>query len=100
MVFLPGIIEEGEIHQITSRIDRFLVSEDLVSLDVQYESSIFPSLGSDNWPIRLEFSIKEFPKNRPFQFELFWLRDPTFLEKFKHWWKSTNIQGRNIMHTF
>lgn len=90
----------GETHQIASRLDHFLVSEDLITLDVHFEASILPSLGSDHWPISLSFDIKEVPKNRPFRFKLSWLRDPTFLDKVKYWWQSSNIQGRNRMHTF
>ena len=90
----------GERHQIASCLDRFLASEDLVSLDVYYEATILPTLGSDHWPIRIDIDVKDGPKNRTFIFELFWLRDPQFLEKAQQWWESNQILGRNKMHSF
>ena len=75
----------GEIHQIASRLDRFLISEDILSVDDYYEAKILPSTGSDHWPIQLEIDIKYVPENRPFRFELFWLRDPAFLEQVRDW---------------
>ena len=38
----------GEIHQIASRLDRFIASEALVSLNAYYEVAILPMLGSDH----------------------------------------------------
>lgn len=90
----------GERHQIALRLDRFLATEALVSLDMYYEAGILPTLGSDHWPIRLEIDVKESPQNRPFRFELFWLRDLGFMEKFKNWWCSNLIRGHNNMHSF
>ena len=75
----------GETHQVASILDRFLALEDLVSLDVYYEVAILPMLGLDHWLISIEIDIKENLKNRPFRFELFWLRDPKFLDKEKQW---------------
>ena len=48
----------GERHQIASRLDRFLATEALVSLDIYYEAAILPTLGSNHWPIRLEIDVK------------------------------------------
>ena len=73
----------GGIHQIASRLDRYLVSEDFVSLDIFYEASIMPFLGSDHWPIRLEVDVKKQQTKRPFHFEGFWLRDASFIQKFR-----------------
>ena len=75
----------GERHQIASRLDRFLISEELLSVYAYYETTILPSTGSDHWPIQLEIDIRDIPKNRPFRFELFWLRDPAFLEQVRDW---------------
>ena len=68
----------GETHQIASILDRFIASEYLVRLDVYYEVAILPTLTSYYWLIIIEIDIKENPKNRPFRFELFWLRIPHF----------------------
>lgn len=61
----------GEWHQIASRLDFFLATEALVTLDVYYEAAILPTLGSDHWLIRLEIDVKASRHNRPFRFELF-----------------------------
>jgi len=39
--------------KITSRLDRFLETENIISKYVYYEASILPFLGSDHWLIRL-----------------------------------------------
>lgn len=75
----------GGNRQITSRLDRFLASEHLIGKDIFYEVSILPSMGSDHWPIKLEIAMNPQNKNRPFQFEAFWLRYPTFIDKMKTW---------------
>ena len=38
----------GERHQIASRLDQFLATEALVSLDIYYEAAILPTMGSDH----------------------------------------------------
>lgn len=90
----------GERYQVASRLDRFLATEALVNLDIYYEAAILPTIGSDHWPIRLEIDVKAGLPNHPFRFELFWLRDPRFIEKVKNWWTSQQVIGRNKMHTF
>ena len=90
----------GERHQVAARLDRFLASEALVSRDIYYEAAILPALGSDHWPITFEIDIKASSKNRSFRFELFWLRDPRFIEKVKNWWNANPARGNNKMHSF
>ena len=48
----------GGTHQVASHLDRFLVSEYFVSLDIFYEASILPCLGLEHWPIHLEVDVK------------------------------------------
>ena len=76
----------GGSKQISSRLDRFLISEHIIELDIFYESSILPSAGSDHWPIKLEIALNIQSKKRPFRFESFWLRAPDFVDKVRGWW--------------
>ena len=65
----------GGTNQVASRLDRFLISEQIMMKDVYIEAMILPIVGSDHWPIKLEIDLKQSPKRRPFRFESFWLRD-------------------------
>lgn len=66
----------GGRNQIASRLDRFLLSEQILNRDVFIEAKIFPALGLDHWSIRLEIDIKKNNGKKPFRFEAFWLRNP------------------------
>lgn len=90
----------GGNRKITSHLDRFLATENLINRYVYYKSSILTCMGSIHWPIRLDVDMKQGKTKRPFGFEAFWLRDSTFLGKLKEWWKETEKEGRNLMHTF
>jgi len=87
-------------NQISSRLDRFLVSETIMNRDVFIETRIMPSLGSDHWPIRLEVDIKSNLGKKPFRFEAFWRRDLGFIKKMEEWWLQSMVQGKGKMHTF
>lgn len=90
----------GGIHKSASLLDRFLISEQVISRDIFMEASTLPGIGSNHWMIRLEVDLKMIPKNQPFWFEAFWLRYPSLLKRIEEWWKKTEQQGRNCMHTF
>eukprot|EP00253_Pinus_taeda_P023556 PITA_23556 len=59
----------GGSNQIASRLDRFLVSEQIMNRDVYIEAIILPAIGSDHWPIKLEIYLKQGPKKCPFRTE-------------------------------
>ena len=88
------------IHQIASHLDRFLISEQLISNGIFIEATILPCMGSDHWPVRLEVDLKVRSKNRPFRFEAFWLRYLDILKKMEEWWTQSTQQGHNRTHTF
>lgn len=92
----------GRTKQIPSRLDIFLVSEHIIGLDIFYEASILPSIGSDHWPIKLEIAMNNPNKKRPFQFESFWLRALDFIEKVRSWWQDNKSgkEGCSKMHSF
>eukprot|EP00253_Pinus_taeda_P028466 PITA_28466 len=93
----------GGEHLISSRLDRFLVSENLLLDGRNLESSILPSGGSDHWPISLVIEVPGPPRNKPFRFEKFWIEHPNFLTMVEKWWaeplveegtKMFNLQNR------
>lgn len=90
----------GGENQIASRLDRFLISEQVMMKDVFIEATILPVVGSDHWPIKLEIDLKQRPKNKPFRFEAFWLRHEGLIEKLEGWWKDSMVRGKNKTHTF
>jgi len=65
----------GGINHIASRLDRFLISEQIINRDMYIEAMILPVMGSNHWPIMLEIDLKTSPKKCPFRFEAFWLRN-------------------------
>eukprot|EP00253_Pinus_taeda_P029800 PITA_29800 len=71
---------------ISSRLDRFLVSESLLLDGTVVESNILPSGGSDHWPISLMVEIPGTPRNKPFRFKKFWIEHPNFLTMVETWW--------------
>lgn len=90
----------GGTNQIASRLDRFLVLEQIMRRDVYIEATILPVVGSDHWPIKLEIDLKQGPKRIPFVFEAFWLRNSQFLPKLEEWWTESRQNGRSKMQTF
>lgn len=87
----------GGENRIASRLDRFLISENILLEGTTVDSDILPSGGSDHWPIALEAAFLETPKNRPFRFEKFWLTHPNFPELLKKWWEEPrNIRGTKM----
>eukprot|EP00253_Pinus_taeda_P029063 PITA_29063 len=89
----------GGQNQIASRLDRFLLSEEILNQHMFIEAKILPSLGSYHWPIRLDIDIKKFKGKKPFRFESFWLRDPQFIKKVQEWWNQSTVRGKGKMHT-
>jgi len=56
---------------IACRLDRFLVSEDIIMGGGQLSAVVLPSAGSDHWPISLEWTIQTRNPCRPIRFEKF-----------------------------
>ena len=56
---------------IACRLDRFLISEDIMMGGGQLSAVVLPSAGSDHWPIRLDWAIKVENLCRPFRFKNF-----------------------------
>eukprot|EP00253_Pinus_taeda_P023904 PITA_23904 len=90
----------GGRNQIASKLDRFLLSEQVLNKYVFIEARVLPGMGSDHWPICLEIDIKKTNIKKPLCFESFWLRNPNFLNKLEEWWNESQVRGQRKMHTF
>jgi len=89
--------ERGGESQVASKLDRFIISEDLMLIGLDMTVRILPFGGSDHWPVQLEVSCIGTPKNRPFRFENIWLTHPEFISNIKKWWKEDlQIQGTRL----
>eukprot|EP00253_Pinus_taeda_P026936 PITA_26936 len=84
---------------IASRLDRFLISENIIMDGITAESDILPSGGSDHWPISLIVEVQGTPRNKPFRFEKFWLDHPNFLEMVEKWWSEPlEVRGSKMFN--
>eukprot|EP00253_Pinus_taeda_P016062 PITA_16062 len=87
----------GGERQIASRLDRFLVSENLSLEGLTVYCDILPYGGSDHWPISLTATILGTPRNKPFRFENFWLDHPDFIQLVEKWWQEpVEIRGTKM----
>eukprot|EP00253_Pinus_taeda_P016963 PITA_16963 len=68
----------GGKHQIASKLDHFLISDNTVHLGGDLTAAILAHSGSDHWPIALQWQRPRYRTKRPFRFEGFWLTHPTF----------------------
>jgi len=78
--------KRGGTSQVASRLDRFIISEDLLLTGRSVTAFILPFRGSNHWPIQLEASFIGTPRNRPFRFENVWLTHPDFITNIGKWW--------------
>eukprot|EP00253_Pinus_taeda_P029208 PITA_29208 len=77
----------GGASQVASKLDRFIVSEDLLLIGLATTVSILPFGGSDHRPVQLEATFMGTQRNRPFRFENAWLLHPKFTSNIEKWWK-------------
>eukprot|EP00253_Pinus_taeda_P014697 PITA_14697 len=92
--------KRGEASQVASKLDRFIVSEDLLLTGPAITVSILPFGGLDHWPVHLKATFMGTLRNRPFRFENACLSHPKFTSNIDKWWKEDlNIQGTKMyMH--
>jgi len=75
-------------HQIASKLDRFLISDNAVHLGGDFLAAILSHTGSDHWSIALQWQRPGNLTRRPFRFEEFWLSHPSFKDFVKTTWTS------------
>jgi len=61
--------KRGGESQVASKLDRFIISEDLMIKNKDIAVRILPFGGSDHWPVQLEIQGIGNPRNKPFIFE-------------------------------
>eukprot|EP00253_Pinus_taeda_P019250 PITA_19250 len=76
------------VHNIASRLDRFLLSDNAIHLGGDFHASILPQGGSDHWPIMLQWTRPGKQCNRPFRYEAFWSNHPNFKEVVQTAWRT------------
>ena len=86
--------------QISSRLDRYLISDKFVHLGGDICASILPMTGSDHWPISLQWKNPGNSNRKPFKFEAFWLTHPEFKIVVKSVWEIFLPNGGWIMYQF
>jgi hypothetical protein len=87
-------------HQITCKLDRFLISDSLMLEGTTLEASILNVPGSDHWPIQLWLDVPTTPGKKPFRFEHFWLNHRDFQEKIQDWWREVEVPHVSKMYRF
>ena len=61
--------KRGGESQVASKLDRFIISEDLMIKNKDIAVRILPFGDSDHWPVQLEIQGIGNPRNKPFIFE-------------------------------
>eukprot|EP00253_Pinus_taeda_P012529 PITA_12529 len=87
-------------HQITSKLDRFLISDNAVHLGGDIAAAILPYSGSDHWPISLQWQRPGNATRRPFRFEGFWLTHPAFKDFIRSTWNTFLLLEGSKMFQF
>ena len=71
------------------RLDRFMLSESVMMVGGDLKAVVMPVVGSNHWPISMEWENVRVKPRRPFRFEKFWPLQPDFHKKLKDWWESS-----------
>ena len=89
--------KRGGFTQVASKLDRFIISEELLLMGSGLTAFILPFGGLDHWSIQLEASLISKPSNSPFRFENVWLTHSDFLTNIEKWWKEElHLQGTKM----
>ena len=82
---------------MASKLERFIISEDLILIGLDLSAMIFPFDHSDHWHVQLEATFIGTPRSRPFRFENIWLTHPDFINNIEKWWKEDmEVQGTKM----
>lgn len=84
---------KGDSHDTTSRLDRFLMSNEWDEVFRNIKQTLLHKVTSDHNPIMLR-SGNWIPMRSYFKFENWWLQTEGFLDRVKEWWSSIVCEGR------
>jgi len=87
-------------YQISSRLDRFLLSNNAIHLGGEFTASILPLSGSDHWLITLQWNRPGHNIRRPFRFEAFWLSHLDFNNLVNSEWRNFSPPNGSKMSQF
>lgn len=76
--------KRGGDSQVASKLDRFMISEDLILIEKEIIAGIIFFGGSDHWLVQMEIKGICAPRNRPFKFGNMWLSHPESLATLKN----------------
>ena len=85
-IFMWNNKQDGD-RGIACRLGHFLISESIMMANGELRAVVLAMVGSDHWPISLEWDNVGINSHRPFRFENFWLLQMDFHEKLKEWWE-------------
>ena len=89
--------KRGGESQVASKLDRFIILEDLMLNYKEIMARVLPYGDSDHWPIQMELQGVGKPRNRNFRFKNIWLSHPDFSNNIAIWWaEELNIQGTSM----
>eukprot|EP00253_Pinus_taeda_P008135 PITA_08135 len=86
--------------QIASRLDRFLISNNVIHVGGEFTTHIIPFSGSDHWPIEMNWKRPGSNSKKPFRFEAFWLSHPEFKDFITTTWQNNNPIEQSKMARF
>ena len=79
--------KRGGEHLVTSRLDHFLVSENVMHSMGEILADVLPTTGSDHRPISLSWDWSCSPRGEPFHFESLWMEHKDFKDLVSQWWQ-------------
>ena len=89
--------KRGWASQVASKLDKFIILEDLFLLGPTMIASILPFGGSYNWLVQLEATFMGTPRRRPFRFENASFSHTEFTSNINKWWREDlNIKGTRM----
>lgn len=78
--------KRGGESKVASKLDRFIISEDLMLNNKEMVARVLQFGGLDHWLVQLEVEGIGNPKKQPFRFENIWLSHPEFISNITRWW--------------